>query len=461
MVAALSRGLWSDLAFSATLAAALVSSAPRAFACSLPPSGWFPSGSFPAPANGVLVLRYACFTACDTLPDFGTLVLKSPADAVVPGSVVFTQARALELVVAFRPERDAVEPGGNYTVEVEGLPATAGLLFGPALTWTDALALAETPFESERPAGEEVCCSGPVDSCSNVPCFTAEVTRTTTVEIRWNVPSSIEHYQYVFRVGRESIDPATPWSWEAGNAQLELDATEDRACYVLELKRLTDGSIQTFESRCVEQPEGFSPGRHPRRAEDITAVLQVCTEPPDGYEATWCEARKDACAVSPDEPDCAGVATRCATTGAAGAAGAASVGGAGGTSSAGGAAGASSAGGAGGASSTGGAGGEGGTPDETGGTDGRGGSSGSGGTAGARAMGGTSSNPPAAGGASGAGAAEGESGEAGEPGGGKTVYTKGCGCTLPNSASHEPASFALALALVTLGLRRSRSRAHR
>jgi MYXO-CTERM domain-containing protein len=381
------------------------------------------------------VLRYACITACETLPDFGALVLKSEADALVPGSVVFSQARASELVVAFLPEPGAVTAGNLYTAELGGVPTVSGILFGPVVTWNDALTLTDTLFEAERPAGEEVCCTGPVDSCGGVPCFSPEVDRRTSVAVGWNVPDSIEHYQYAFRIGRETIDPAAPWSWNGGDTWFEFDPAEDSACYVLELKRLTDGSLQSLASRCVEQPASFTPGRHPRAGEDVAAVLQSCTEPPDGHEEAWCDARGELCELSPDETWCVDLAARCAMGGAAGAAGASSVAGAAGN---------------------GGAAGNDGTAGNPGGTGGRGGSSaGKGGTGGEPVMGGNTSNPPGAGGTAEAGAPDGEAGEAGEPGAQTTVYTKGCGCTVPGKGSREPASLLLALALVALRRRRA------
>jgi MYXO-CTERM domain-containing protein len=441
VVAALLPGLLRSLALSATLSALLLTSAREASACTPPPSGWFPSGTFPAPANGVVLLRYACYVDCETAPAVENLLLKNAAGAPVPGRVVFSQLRAGEVLVAFLPEPAAVTAGSVYTAELEGLPPTSGILIGPSVTWNDAQTLADETFESQRPAGDAVCCSGPVDSCGQVPCFRRQVERRTAVAVGWGDPQAIERYQYAFRIGRESIDPATPWSWEGGDAWFELDLTEDSACYVLELKRLADDSVQTFASRCVEQPESFMPGVHSTSAADIAAVLQSCDEPPDGYEDAWCEARADLCELSPDEVWCPDVAARCTTVGAAGAAGSSSVAGAPGD---------------GGKASNGGKTGNGGRTSAAGGMGGTAGSSGAqGGTAGRAATGGTGGVQPG-GGMSGAGTPNAEAGEASDSNDPQRIRTKGCGCSVPGNGSGEHAASVLALALVALRLRRTR-----
>lgn len=451
------RGVSSVAAFSVALAASLVGVVPDASACSPPPDGWFPSGTFPAPANGAVVLRYACISGCGTLPDVEQLVLKGPGDALVPGSVVFSQARATELVIAFLPEPGALIEAASYTAELAGVPTVAGILVGPAVTWHDALTLTDEVFETDRPTGESVCCSGPIDSCGQTPCFYPQVERSTSVTVGWYDSQSIEHYQYVFRIGQGSIEPGAPWSWDAGETQFQLDPTEDSACYVLELKRLVDDSVQTFASRCVDQPQSFMPGPHMAGEEDIAAVLGTCDEPPDGYQGLWCETRREMCELSPDEPWCAGLAALCAVDGGAGAAGASSVAGSGGSAGNGGRA------NNGGSAGRGGSAGNGGTAGSSVSMGGRGGSSGAqGGTAGRSAVGGTSSMPSGAGGtAAEPGNPDGEAGAAGEPSTDKTVHTKGCGCSVPGAGSREPASFALALALVALQLRRTRSRVAR
>ena len=108
---------------------------------------------------------------------------------------------------------------------------------------------------------------------------------------------------------------AAPWSWDFGNVRLELDAEEESFCYVLELKRLLDDSVQTFESRCIERPASFTPGIHRTPDEDIAQAIKFCDAPPDGYEKAWCEAAAETCEVSPDEPRCPEFAARCATIG--------------------------------------------------------------------------------------------------------------------------------------------------
>src|SRR5688572_2413909 len=107
------RGGWSFAALGAVFMASLLGSVREASACSAPAEGWFPGGFAPAPANGVVLLHYVCYTNCETLPSVGSLLLKSAAGDVVPGSVVFSQARARDLEIAFQPEPGAVTAGSS------------------------------------------------------------------------------------------------------------------------------------------------------------------------------------------------------------------------------------------------------------------------------------------------------------------------------------------------------------
>jgi MYXO-CTERM domain-containing protein len=178
--------------------------------------------------------------------------------------------------------------------------------------------------------------------------------------------------------------------------------------------------VQTFESRCLDQPATFTPGAHPTPEEDVASVLAACDAPPAGYEDTWCEARRETCEGRSEE-FCLAFVERCEMTGGAGAAGGPNVGG---------------------ASGNGGATGTAGT------TSGRGGSSGAqGGAAGASVTGGTASTAGAGG--------TGEAGSSGESGG-KRVFTKGCGCAVPGSGSREPEALVL-VALGLIALRRRRT----
>jgi MYXO-CTERM domain-containing protein len=267
------------------------------------------------------------------------------------------------------------------------------------------------------------------------------------VAVSWGNPQAIERYQYAYRIGREAIDPAAPWSWDGGEAWFALDPTEDSACYVLELKRLADDSVQTFASRCIEEPESFTPGVHPTSAEDIAAVIQNCDEPPDGYEDAWCEARADLCELSPDEAWCPDIAARCTTVGTAGAAG---------SSSHAGAPGDGGKAGSGGMAGNGGKAGNGGRSGSAGGMGGSAGSSGAQGQSGGRVAMGGNGAVPAGGRTAESGAPNAEAGEAGDSNEPQRIRTKGCGCSVPGNGSGEHAASALALVLVALRLRRTR-----
>lgn len=389
------RGNWSTAGFCVGLTALLLVSAGEASACSQPESGWRPSSFIPGPANGVMLLGYSCYVDCNTAPRVDTLSLKSDEGEVIPGRVVFSYASDSYVQVAFRPEPGVLREGGVYTAELEGVAPFTGLLVGPALTWNDALTPTIDIFEVDHPTGDTQCCGGPIDSCGGTPCFLTQVERRTTVSVGWQEELSLEHDQYVFRLGRDGIEPTMPWSWSGGATRFELDEAEDGACFVLELKRLVDDSVQTFESRCVERPTTFMPGLRPTPADDIARVLNGCDEPPPGYEVAWCEARKETCESSPDEPWCLEFAARCASAGAAGAGGETSVAGAPATSD--------------------------------------------------------------TGGASHTGGGDGEAGAAGRAAEGERVFTEGCGCSVPRRSSGDPAALGLGLLLGLVARRRVQS----
>jgi hypothetical protein len=151
-------GLWSGTALAVAFVASLFGSVREAQACSPPPSGWFPSGVMPTPANGVVLLRYSCYESCETLPNFDGLLIKNEANELVPGSIVFSQVRGTALEVAFLPEPGALTEAHMYTAELEGVPTIAGILVGPALTWNDAISPREEIFEVDYPTGESRCC---------------------------------------------------------------------------------------------------------------------------------------------------------------------------------------------------------------------------------------------------------------------------------------------------------------
>jgi MYXO-CTERM domain-containing protein len=416
MVRTIGRRVLTAFSVGTALALALAGSVREASACSPPPSGWVPYNVDPIPANGVLVLGYYCVKDCEPHPVAENLVLKTDADEVVPGSVVFTQTIGPELRIAFRPEPGSLIPARQYIAELEGVPPFSELLVAPDVTFSDTLALTDDIREVDSPTGETVCCSGPIDSCGGTPCFRTQVERRTVVDLRWGNESSLEAFQYVFRLTRDGADEPTPWTWQRNGTSFELDETEESACYVLELKRLLDDSVQTYESRCLEQPETFSPGLHTTPEEDVADVLQACDAPPEGYENAWCEARRETCEGRTEE-FCVTFAERCEGMGTAGGP---NVAGAAGTAGA--------ASGAGGSTAA------------------------RGGAAGAPVTGGTTSTAGSGGTAGESGNEGGSSGESG----GRRVYTEGCGCAVPGRGSRTPVSLVLvALGLVALRRRRT------
>jgi MYXO-CTERM domain-containing protein len=421
----------SAVAFGAALAASLLGATREASACSPPPDGWFMWELVePAPENGVVIVKYSCYSECENPPLPENVVLHE-AGELVPGSVVLSGASGHDHFLVFRPEAGALTSDSVYTAELEGVSSSATVHVGPAVTWSETITPTHEIFEIDQPVGETQCCTGPIDTCGGTPCFRTQVDRRTAINVSWGDGTRPEDFQYAFRILHDGTDADVPWSWNGASTGFELAATEDSACYVLELQRLADGVIQTFEERCIERPATFTPGLHPTPEETIAGVLVECEGPPPGYEDAWCES----CERSPNAY-CAGFTEMCPDTGSGGAGGSDGASGSGGTTDTGGTAGA------------------------TGGSSGSSGAQGgSSATGGSNATGGSSGSTSGTGGTSGTGEGgtpgQGDAGESNE-GDGERVVTKGCGCAVPGNTSQKPASLGLlALGLLALRLRRS------
>jgi MYXO-CTERM domain-containing protein len=386
------------------------------------------------PANGAVVMRYSCYYDCGVVPDAATFTLTAAGgvliDLGVAGEVVLSGALdEYTHYVVFRPEPGELVAGESYTAEIEGVDPVFDVTAEAEVTWTDPISLSDEVYEIDQPAGDNVVCTGPLDSCGSYPQFRSMIERITAVSATWGDPSKLDTMvQYAYRiVPSGAVDLPVPWSWNGGSAGFVLDEAEDSTCYVLELQKLVDGTVLTFEERCLERPDTFTPGLHPNPEENILSVLATCEAPPDGYVDQWCTARANHClGDAPNAVYCERFAELCADDG-----------GEGGSSGmppvTGGSAGEPGSGGSAGSSA-----GSGGEP--RGGSAGQGASGGGPGTGGNGATGGSS---------------DGDAGETSDDGGGERVYTKGCGCAVPGTSKDTPSSVALAaLGLAALGLRR-------
>jgi MYXO-CTERM domain-containing protein len=429
------RSFTSAVAIGATFAASLAGFARDASACSLPAAGWtlqpLPGG---IPANGAVVMRYGCYYNCDVVPDGTTFTLTAAGgallDSSVAGEVVLTGALdQYTHYVVFRPEPGELVAGESYTAAIEGVDPVSNVIAEPEVTWTDPVSLSDEIFEIDQPAGDTVACTGPLDTCGNYPQFRTMIERITAVSVTWGDASQLDTLtQYAYRiVPSGAVDLPVPWSWNGGSAGFVLDEAEDSTCYVLELQKLVDGTVSTFEERCLERPETFTPGLQPNPEENIVSVLAGCDAPPDGYVDQWCAGRTAHClGDAANTVYCERFAELCADDGGEG-------GSAGMPPATGGSAGVPGSGGSAGSSA-----GSGGEP--RGGSAGQGASGGGPGTGGNGATGGSS---------------DGDAGETSDDGGGERVYTKGCGCAVPGTSKDTPSSVALAaLGLAALGLRR-------
>lgn len=427
----MSRRVGPAIAFSAALLAGVFTNARQGRACSPPPDGWFffaLAGA--APANGVMIVHLGCYTSCEVEPDLDTFVLArqdpiTMESTPVPGSLVMTGTRDAYRFLVFLPESGELTVGDTYVAELEGVMPLTGLTVAPETTWKTAFDVTHEASEVDHPRGDRVCCSGPLDSCGGTPCFRTEVDRRTAVHVTWDDGTTEESTQYAYRLLFEGDDTDVPWSWNGASASFELARDASSVCYTLELKRLTDGFVHRLNEHCLERPDDHEPGIHPTPEEDIQAMLESCDAAPDGYEASWCAARKELCEGS-SEPWCENWEPTCIDGGTAGTGGSAG----------------SSGGSSGSAGSSSGHGGN------AGSSSGRGGSEARGGTAGT------------AGGTGGSGEAGGAGdGSAGEDGDGERVYTKGCGCALPGGGKPAPSALAFAALGLAALARRRRNRA--
>lgn len=436
------HALGSCVALGAALAASVVGFSREAVACSLPAPGWMLQPLIGGiPVNGAVVMKFNCYYDCDMVPDASTFTLTAASGAlgtlVVPGEVVLSGALdEYSHYVVFRPEPGSLVAGESYTAEIQGMDPVTDVIAEPALTWTDPIVISDEMSEIDQPAGETVTCAGPPDTCGGLPQFRTMIDRVTVVSVKWGDGVTLDTgLQYAYRlIPSGAVDLPVPWSFNGHSAGFTLEAAEDSVCYVLELQRLVDGSVQTFEERCLERPATFTPGLHPNPEENIEGVLASCDAPPDGYVDEWCAGRSGHClGDAPNASYCERFAELCSD-----------VGGEGGTAGTppitGGSAGVPGSGGSAGASA-----GSGGAP--------RGGSAGEGASGSGP---GTGGSEPGTGGSGGSN--DGDAGESsGDDGGGDRVYTKGCGCSLPGSGDDTRAGIALAaLGLAALGVRRRR-----
>jgi hypothetical protein len=401
----------------------------EAEACSPPPEGWFATGGpGEVPANGVVPVYYGCDFDCDTPPDPESLKLVSSSGDEVPGSIVLSGARGdAQRFVAFKPEAGALVAGEAYTPVLADVAYLGPLAVVPAVTWKATLPVSDEIYAIDNVAGDQVCCEVPLDSCGGAPCFHTKVARSAAIRIQWGDGNSVEDAQYAFRILRPNLTNEPAWVLSGSGTGYALADDEVTTCYTLELKRLADDTVLTFDERCVDLPNDIAPGIYATEDSEIQGALSGCDAPPAGYENDWCAAREVNCAnAEPNSTYCETYAERCETTGA------------GGTSAAGGSAGAGGAGATGGSVASGG----------SGGTSGAGGSVASGGS------GGTSGTEGATGGGGGTTASGGHAGTPDETAGesndgeGERVYTKGCGCEVPSTRAPAGASL---LWLVALG----------
>jgi MYXO-CTERM domain-containing protein len=288
----------SSIALGGAVAASLFAMPRDASACQPQLGGWFVSAAAPVPANGAVVVTYECNTGCSKEPDPESFLLKTTSGATVPGRVILTGTSETDKFVVFRPEPGELIADREYVPELGRARVERNVRVLPDVTWKTNITPTDEIFEVARQHGETVCCAGPLNSCGQAPCFSTELERKTTVRVTWDDGSSEESTQYAYRFLLDGDDTDVSWSWNGPGASFTLDETASSVCYVLELQRLADGVVHRLEDRCLEQPDDFTPGIHRRSDEAVSEELTSCNAPPPDYEAEWCAALADHCAVS-------------------------------------------------------------------------------------------------------------------------------------------------------------------
>jgi hypothetical protein len=369
-----------------------------------------------------VVVGYACSFQCDSLvpdPQRFTLV-ESGGD--VPGTVILTQTQGNVRFIVFKPQTGALTANRTYTPELEGIEGFNSFTATTAVSWSSTRPITEVIDAVDQSDGEEVCCSGPVDSCGNPPCFSTEIERQAMLSLRWDGfddGTSPEFNQYAYRIHRpgESADP--PWAVGSVGTTYFLDMDETTTCYTLELRRLVDDAVLALGERCVERPADIVLGTHPTDPEHVGAVLAYCSAAPPGYEEQRCDAMRSLC--SANAALCARVAEECPMIGDGGAGGA----------------------------DTGG-----------GGSGGAGATSGGASNGGSTSVGGSSGRVGSSGGSTGDAPGSSDGGATDDVGDGRTVTTKGCGCSVPSARASRGASLAV-LGVLAWWTRRRLQRARR
>jgi hypothetical protein len=419
----------------------MLGAARPAEACSPPPTGWFGYGVQPAPANGVVIVRYGCSYGCDPAPDPESFSLQSADGEEVPGEIALSGSDGNNRYVVFRPEDGMLLEGESYTPVLPGVDYLSAFSAKPPVTFRTTLPVTHEVFALDNVAGERVCCSGPLDSCGGTPCFHTAYERSAVVRITWGDGASDEDLQYAFRFVEAGPVPA--WTYADFTTSYVLDDDETTTCYSLELLRLVDDTVISVGERCVDRPEDIVPGTYVTSDEVIEGTLAGCDAPPEAYEEPWCRVMEERCQTQMIEAVCTRFEQHCPTLGAGGSSGAAGSGGSTGGD------------GAQGGSST----GSGGTASSTGGDSGTGnGGSEPGGRAGTSATTGGASGSTPLGSGGDAGAPDGAAGDANAEGS-RTVLTKGgCGCGVPARRASLDASLLSLLALGWFARRRVSAR---
>lgn len=286
-------------AFLFALIAALTGVARNARACSPPTRGWFAyGGTREVPENGAVILRYSCATHCEEVPDPETMTLSSAEGEPVAGTVALTGEWNGARYVVFRPDAGVLVPGEAYQPAIPGVEYFDTITVVPAVIWSALPSVVEEFHPVDQGAGEKVCCSGPEDSCGEVPCFFTHYDREAAITIAWGDGESPEDHQYAFRVLRPNLGVVPNWSYEYWSTSYVLAPDETTTCYTLELKRLIDDAVLSYTERCVERPDDVAPGRYETSPEVVRRTLSGCDRAPTGYEQPWCEAYARNCAES-------------------------------------------------------------------------------------------------------------------------------------------------------------------
>jgi hypothetical protein len=282
-----------------------------AVACSEPPPGWRGSVlTSEVPSGGLVLVRYYCSVGCAGFPEPPVITVREQATgSEVPG--VRSELYFSEFEHTF--EWRAADPlvTGQYEIDLGNSPAEAPAVIRvvpPVAVDFDELEIIATAEPYENDAGMRTCCpTGPVDSCSQLYCYSDEFSRAMSVSLDWSAaPAGFDQY-----LARVTWTGRSPGSWVLTRSLgTTFELALEEYCYTVEFKSLVDDEVTLAGEGCIAHPAGVVLGVFEKDPALIRASLGRCDDPPAGLHDAWCVARAARCAEYPVS-QCSALRTLC------------------------------------------------------------------------------------------------------------------------------------------------------